>query len=413
MDNIFDCSDCLKCRKAAAEKAFEDARKVQEEASKEPKILFKQLIKTDISEKSYICIKCGFETRTRPKIRWHNVVVHGYIGKGGSKFRTYEKKYFEQKEEHGSALVIECRVCEFTTIFRNEMTQHIKIDHNSYEGSSVTNVLVGECNSQIDLTFENKTQKIKASGTAKIYECPKCEITSKTKKGVKQHLMQVHGLNEKLECQKCDFTSIVAVELKKHRLVHKTNLFECDICENFRGRKDVLGIHSRKKLLQCKKCAYKTHLRVELKAHKKKQHSLVCQKCDFTSLDAAELKNHRLVHNTNLFKCDICEDFLGSKNALGIHSRKKLLQCKKCDYKTHLRVELNSHKKKQHYQLACKACNKGFKKVTLFDNHNLRHHNAKEELVAGKENHKTLQLKSLQRKENSYIKKEVSAKSLE
>ena len=371
MENIFDCSDCLSCRKAAAEKAFEDARKVQEEASKEPKILFKQLVQTDISEKSYICIKCGLETRTRQKNRWHNAVVHGYVGKPGSNFHSYEKKYFEQKGSYGTGVKIECRVCEFTTIFRNEILQHIAIAHNTdkeiplterekkqqyrvflakrldaifqclkcdfsaktktlikkhiFKLHSNTNQVVEESKSQSDFTINKKPKERKAPGRANNYQCPICEIQSKTKKVVKQHLLQIHGLNEKLECRKCDFTSTFAAELKKHMSVHKTKLLKCGICENFSGRKSVLGIHSRKSLLTCKKCEYKTHLRVELKAHKRKLH----------------------------------------------------------------------------FQLACKVCNKGFKKVRLFDDHRLSNHTVKEEPAALSKKPKTVKQKVLPRKKNS------------
>ena len=119
----------------------------------------------------------------------------------------------------------------------------------------------------------------------------------------------------KFSCKKCDYKTNLKVTFRHHKKEkHDPNKeqTQCEEC-GYVGSKTNLRIH---KLIhgggkvQCENCDYSTFKPFHMKEHVKNIHEpeyIHCDKCTFMTKRLSHLKIHNeRVHEEKVYKCDIC-----------------------------------------------------------------------------------------------------------
>ena len=289
--NVFDCSDCDSCKKAAIEIKIDKESNTRDEDVKQSDEPY-TIIKTKFS-KYYICTDCGAKTVTKQKIRWHGLMFHGYF-KGDNIINPKYGIYFVPKKRKRG---FECALCEETAMLKSYIEFHIAVAHKDTQKTVLTKIY----EQRQFRTFRGR----KSFKLPSIYLCVQCEVKVNKKSNMKNHLKQVHGY-----------------------IMEENHDITCEIC-GYKTMASILGYTHHKKHLE-------THLNTPRK----------CNQCDFSSIHKKYLSDHMRIHKRKKWKCSVCQDFCGtSRKELNKHKKKKVKPCKVCNFKTHMRDELSTHKK--------------------------------------------------------------------
>ena len=196
MNNIFDCSDCLACRKIAAEKPRQGTLDIAETLLGEvietvlgnTKQFYKYLFNT-INNRSkldrFLCKVCEFRSRTRHKMLWHGLNIHGFYTQEKKKLKreTHFSMYSNRKHKNLTEnTLFECKYCEETYELKIDMIKHIETKHeifNSHQPRNTTEITVKTENKPLN-KFQSQT-------------CIQCGLNISTRKQMKAHIKQEHG----------------------------------------------------------------------------------------------------------------------------------------------------------------------------------------------------------------------------
>eukprot|EP00088_Acartia_fossae_P024075 TRINITY_DN2504_c2_g2_i1.p1 TRINITY_DN2504_c2_g2~~TRINITY_DN2504_c2_g2_i1.p1 ORF type:complete len:612 (+),score=137.26 TRINITY_DN2504_c2_g2_i1:81-1916(+) len=195
-------------------------------------------------------------------------------------------------------------------------------------------------------TEYDKTKKI----------CHVCKFRAKTLVELEKHAFEVHEANRL--CTQCGHLSDTYDDYVKH---DKSHLFNCDMCQ-----KKILGSKNLRKHM-------KTH--ETKKEDSSKLPRVPCDVCGQLLRENSIYSHMRLVHCTEVHKCDLCDFTTNAKSRLDIHRKKhfnKAVECPECgkvvkDMRKHLLRKCgNSKEKERHF---CHLCDKSFSYKESLDKH--------------------------------------------
>ena len=200
---------------------------------------------------------------------------------------------------------------------------------------------------QCDISNSNSTTSVVVAEVEKI---ELLEKKSKEGKTLEQLMFPDDRFNETLKDTTCEVESNVESDTKTEK------------------RKRTLQRKSKKSLLKCNICDYKTTHRINFKRHKESVHQEIkpfkCSICDFESAWEPNLKKHiESVHEgIKPFKCHICEYKGRQKSDLkthieSVHDGIKPFECNICGYKAAFKVRLKKHIESVHEGIKPFKCN--------------------------------------------------------
>ena len=151
------------------------------------------------------------------------------------------------------------------------------------------------------------------------------------------------------QCSECDKAFSLKESLKRHKVLHGDDMFQCDQCEfqtvwDISLKSHTMTMHTEKQY-KCDKdnCDYIGRLKSDLKRHMGAMHEGItydCTQCPKTYKEKRKLKEHvRFDHQGIIQKCDQCDYQSGRKINLYKHVQTKhrgikkpptIVQCEQC-----------------------------------------------------------------------------------
>lgn len=239
--------------------------------------------------------------------------------------------------------LLKCPICELTHSCKSELYRHGRDAH-----------LKQLCVSRV------RDEVLVREGT--LTKCPECNFIVKRKGRLTRHLMEDHGIVEKITCDVC------GKECTSHRaLQHHISQFhtyiniQCHICGNI-----------------CKnRAAYQRHVLMHGR-------SFTCEQCGKTFNDRRCYTQHLKIHIARTpFKCPHCEKTFTKKSNMINHVKIQhykvgAFSCDLCQFSTFYKDVFNSHVDRVHRRLVhakyiCSYCSKSFAKRLVYDEHIDKH----------------------------------------
>jgi KRAB domain-containing zinc finger protein len=214
---------------------------------------------------------------------------------------------------------------------------------------------------EMDDAFYNQLMKYDDVPRSEI-RCDECQITFKSKRGLKVHMKSKHTDLLKIQCPKC-FKIFSKYYLPQHlRTIHKTEYtFPCEFCDNvFTNQSDYFE-HKRQHITQCPVCGEdlsrlnvsltNIHLnncrgirfecpypncdasytnQPDLTRHYKDTHTMIqqlnCDQCNFTTTNKSSFRNHiyrqHTVHPIESRTCYTCDIVFSTPYDFKRHKKK-------------------------------------------------------------------------------------------
>ena len=233
MENIFDCSDCLACQKAAAGKPRQKILDIAETLLGEvletvlgnTKVFYKYLFNT-ISNRNKLdrfqCKICEFISRTRQKMLWHGLSIHGFYTqeKNELKSETHFSMFSNRRNKNLTQnTMFECKYCEKTYALKINMINHIETKHKNSTSQQ-----------QRETTDISVTTKNKPFHTFQSHRCIQCDLNMSTINQMKVHIKQEHGgkMRNTTYCKVCSIQYHHKKRFKNHKCVIKKLKVEKD-----------------------------------------------------------------------------------------------------------------------------------------------------------------------------------------
>ena len=199
--------------------------------------------------------------------------------------------------------------------------------------------------------------------------CDQCDSKHRDTHKLKKHKVIHHSnLPRPLsECKTCG-KQILLSHMIKHNKIHgdRPDLF-CSQCEFTTKDSYYMKDHERSHLeghIKCEKCEFSCTTKYYMKAHIKFKHegvAYLCSICNHKTSTSSHMRAHEETHNKRTLKCRDC-DYKGTTNLLlKIHMLRhedpKYL-CEECDYKTYDRANFTVHKTVKHGNVThkCLTC---------------------------------------------------------
>jgi KRAB domain-containing zinc finger protein len=321
-------------------------------------------------QRSYICGKCKFETRSL--LQW---IRHTHIRCRGEK--TEDVCWFE------------CSMCSYRTRtavnlkshkLRRHKTQKLKSSNPRHECNKCAYKTEHKSNLQSHMIRHHL-----ALEEIQWHKCEKCDYQGKTRACLCKHYRTHHDCNKWIKCAECEFTAKTKDHLRQHVLSkhtpdHEVEWFKCDHCEykvkrNFFLMKHLTKRHPKKskesKLLKYdyKKCNFITDSAVALNEHNTDTHDTPfdkqkppttstpqykCDKCAYKTDHKRYLQSHNMRNHLDLdlekiqwHKCDKCEYQGKTKDSLNKHIRthdsNKWIKCNECEFTAKTKTCLKRH----------------------------------------------------------------------
>ena len=166
--------------------------------------------------------------------------------------------------------------------------------------------------------------------------CKQCDFKTGYKSTLKSHIDRIHT-KSRTQCKECSWTGNPSY-LQRHRSIHGSKRYKCDICCKEYPRKSHVEDHKNRAHFgvkySCPKCEYKATTTANLKTHIKSKHEGVkspCNQCDYKAFDMQSL----------------------SKHVKAVHLGLKPHQCTTCDFKTAIKLHLKNHESGFHGKNSC------------------------------------------------------------
>ena len=158
----------------------------------------------------YECKECDYKTAKKELMRQHKLAKHA---------RTVNK----------------CSACSYTHYFKGKVRQHFNQVHLNIKTSRRKSCYITDCkNAEKELCEEMSHNRI---------DCEQCDYYSLTKKSMKNHIKVKHeGLV--FDCHQCDFVATTKEALGTHTsFAHDGEVFSCEQCGHFSSSKKALKLH--------------------------------------------------------------------------------------------------------------------------------------------------------------------------
>lgn len=201
--------------------------------------------------------------------------------------------------------------------------------------------------------------------------CPQCHKNFATKKGLMNHIRDVHLQMRQLFCDQCDYRTARSVELRRHiQVKHEGMRFICEVCGVETTTQSHLNFHVKQRHtpelivnVPCDICGKVFKFAKNLTGHMRKVHSKrsFCQHCGYQSKSHEDLKLHLAnLHDElkNKFQCPKCNKILSAKNAFKYHMRFQHAEeplekfpCHFCDYESVSKANLQRHVESIHTKI--------------------------------------------------------------
>ena len=298
-------------------------------------------------QSQYECEECDYKTAKKELMRQHKLVKH-------------------------SRNVNKCSACSYTHYFKGKVRQHFNQVHLNIKRktSRRKSCYIMDCkNAEKELCEEMSHNRI---------DCEQCDYYSLTKKSMKNHIKVKHeGLV--FDCHQCDFVATTKEALGTHTsFAHDGEVFSCEQCGHFSSSKKALKlhlkIHNRKQhnikeeilqkpnpssgdsetafrcfdenckdssrencvkmghhRLQCQECGFFAYFKRALKDHKRKHKTHSCSQCNYKVKSKVSLKRHIETRHTHLMSLEGLESLLildKSGQQSGNESKENLEKCK-------------------------------------------------------------------------------------
>ena len=234
------------------------------------------------------------------------------------------------------------------------------------------------------------------------FQCKKCEKTFSLKSKLRIHMIQVHEEKKCFSCRYCDTEMPLngneyVLHLKSHK---KAEAIKCDKCEQAFSYKKSLALHKKRYHPEiprlkpkCNRCQRQFCDKKTYEKHMKGcgKNEIECDICDKTFDFESNLLRHKtMAHNEKSIKqekedeieCDFCDRFIKvsklDKHFSGSHKMKKsIYKCDMCEKPLWSKNMMDYHIKHEHEEhIECDFCDKSIK-VSKLEKHFTVDHNMK------------------------------------
>ena len=297
-----------------------------------------------------------------------------------------------------------CFICKKTFLKKSALTVHIETVHDGKKPFKCS-LCVSEFSQKGNLKLHIETVHEKK----KPFTCSQCDASFGRKDTLKDHIKTVHDKIKPFVCSICNHSFPRRYKLKSHLVsIHKIEDnetrfineekedlilsdkdeetdFNASNLENIQNiqpdyqeeRLYVSAVQDKMKLVNCPYCSKTFSKNSNLKSHLK-SHTIsntIGEKTGSLTCDNTECKRvfkteNGLVNHTCEYACMFCESRFKRKqqwinHVSSVHERKKPFNCKKCDFETALKANLNRHMESIHNKsmnkiFECKNCDKKF-----------------------------------------------------
>ena len=301
------------------------------------------------NKSSFQCPKCDYKAKWKANLKRHLAETHVNL-KSKHLPGDSEKSLLKGME------MLHCPHCDFKALQKSNLHKHIAAIHNGKKPFRCP-----ECEHQTSQKY-NLQLHIQSMHEGIRFPCPQCDYTASRKLNLKQHIQSKHE-GVRYSCSHCDYTSPQYIHLLAHaRSVHEGLRFQCLDCKfKTKWKKDLqrhmLDQHS-KIITQCKRDLEKHMIIGKHKLQIEKCKVYVCSECEYKATKKVDLDGHIKQHtkHTNskfisqlldLLLRDVC---MNSHNSTGgkLSVLHQTFYCSKCDYKTTLKANLESHLQSEH-----------------------------------------------------------------
>ena len=305
------------------------------------------------------CPECGLSLSST-YLRPHMKARHGQIDKFNCKMCEYTSAYSNNIKKHQKAHLINpeirCQICSIVFGSSTTLKAHNTTVHNLPKEMFKCTQCDYEVICQTRLKYHMATHS-----NDRPFSCPHCSKSFSTKPNLNVHVDRIHVLKKNHKCKFCDYQCFKKYQLKAHMLRMHTEqdekLFKCNQCDKFYKEQRSLKLHV-------------------LRVHKENKYRImVCSLCDFKTFDKKLLASHtNTKHQTRLkdFQCKSCRKcFFGEKylnKHLKSHSKEKPFKCRKCDFSAKLKIQVEKHEQRTHgnrEMQICDICEKQYSKDYL------------------------------------------------
>ena len=279
------------------------------------------------------CETCGEEFELKKDFREHCLKVHN--------LRSYE-----------------CRVCKLSFSVRQQLTQHLSMDHGIVEDTgsrSSFKVCCDVCGQEFSDAWHMKRHKVNNHAEPGAFYCKVCFNVFSSDETLKAHREAAHP-QSKVECDHCGKELSSSWHLKRHvNTVHSgvTSEVSSPVLNPVSvspGPPKVYPFH-------CQDCGKGFSSRYHLKRHSDTQHSAF-----------------------RPFECQVCGMAYNRRDKIYAHIRSKhegvRFQCEFCYQDFSKQCHLTRHMERQHCDSAhqCADCGLKFKDGNILEEHVLKFH---------------------------------------
>ncbi|KAF5279037.1 hypothetical protein FQA39_LY05715 [Lamprigera yunnana] len=290
---------------------------------------------------------------------------------GGQELKTEPEDYEESckcKEYNAveymdadAGPICNCNECNFTTMERDSLKEHLKINNNVQYSCEKCNFKTQlECSKKEHLRIHNhvddkhieecnfKTPQLKTPNV-NVYICNECNYTTLKKNYLREHV-KIHTGHE-YKCKECNYKTVWKICLKEHVKIHTGHEYkykECDYKTAWENNlKQPVKIHAGVEYM-CKECDYKTVQKRNLNQHVKIHTGVEykCKDCDYKTMQKRNLNQHVKIHTGVKYMCKECDYETVWKGLLMQHVKIHTgteHKCKECGYKTARKNQLKAH----------------------------------------------------------------------
>uniref|UniRef100_A0A336L4L7 CSON002974 protein n=1 Tax=Culicoides sonorensis TaxID=179676 RepID=A0A336L4L7_CULSO len=307
----------------------------------------------------YECDKCAEKFNVKKQLRAH---------------------FYDSKS---CSIQFECDQCHKILVTRKNYFRHLSVVH--------VNIKKEE-----DTDSENDSEKeIKVKPSTR-FQCDKCNVHFASEKYYRLHIENNKCNNEPYTCHICFTVFSGKKALRRHTYTHKTEKYECNLCDKEFGRPDLLTYHKKR---DHNIESDPTQLVHDPTLDPNEFGQYQCQACSAILKDRRNLKRHYLMHSDIKYKCTVCNKeynrrYEMTKHMKSVHGepnpapqiikkekepKQEIYKCETCSkeftkrykYKEHLAVHSDVR------PFLCGQCGQAFKNKQTFLNHEIRHGDVK------------------------------------
>ena len=320
-----------------------------------------------LSDELFYCEHCEYKSGSKLGLGLHIKKSHAdmLFQCGNCDFTTQKLNQFEFHSKMCTVSI--CFVCDYTTPKRQEMKDHLFVEHD------ITKFDCDLCSKQFKEMLKLTLHVNAVHLGKKDFGCTICNFTTGWPNSLRNHMKSEHVKVEPKNCdqENCDFIGYKKDELRNHlNVVHGIKeilKFKCEKCDYRAKTKEQIDKHLKccGELQQCQECELKFGTKLGLGLHMKFDHpelfgKIDCSNCDYKACTSQHLKSHlkNCLKSEEFFNCEVCDLRFGTVYSLTSHFKKQHpnqkrfnnsvsdnggFKCTKCDYQGRQANRLERH----------------------------------------------------------------------